>query len=308
MIKNWKKGFTLIELIVVIAIIAILSMILIPGIVNYIDEANVAADKANLRVLNLATSIYKSTTSHSGDIFVGISTDLSRQNKLIEQKYAQEVILPSKSGSSFYWDKEKQVWEYSESVLAVKTTTTIAFKEKNLNDYRKTGSWTKTADGFVSSNGTLFIPTSGDEYTVSSTAKLPPGNSGGYGLLIESTLTEKNKDTGYSVQLDRGQGGIVIRTRTDAKSSNAIIASAKNSNNEIIPISKTDSWWTKEHTLKVDVKNSPNPEKKIITVYINDVAVITDIEINANPNPDSNYTGLRSWNGKVTYKELETTK
>ena len=58
MTKNFKKGFTLIELIVVIAIIAVLSMILIPVIVDYIDEANVSVDKANLRVLNLATSIY----------------------------------------------------------------------------------------------------------------------------------------------------------------------------------------------------------------------------------------------------------
>ncbi|HCT62761.1 MAG TPA: type IV pilin [Erysipelotrichaceae bacterium] len=44
-----KKGFTLIELIVVIAILAILAAILIPSIINYIDEANGAKLQANAR-------------------------------------------------------------------------------------------------------------------------------------------------------------------------------------------------------------------------------------------------------------------
>ena len=46
-----KKGFTLIELIVVIAILAILAAILIPSLTNYISEANIAKDKANARAL-----------------------------------------------------------------------------------------------------------------------------------------------------------------------------------------------------------------------------------------------------------------
>lgn len=46
-----KKGFTLIELIVVIAILAILAAILIPSLTNYISQANVAKDKANARAL-----------------------------------------------------------------------------------------------------------------------------------------------------------------------------------------------------------------------------------------------------------------
>lgn len=221
----------------------------------------------------------------------------------------QEVITPRKSGASFYWEKDKQVWEYSESVLITITTTTVVFNENDLNDYQKIGKWTKTADGFVSSNGILFIPNPEEEYTVSTTAKLNvKGSNGGYGLLIETSLTEDNKDTGYSIQLDRGLGALVVRPRTDSKSPNVPIASVKNSDNQIIPVDKKADWWTQEHTLKVDVKNSTTPEKKKITVYINDVEVITDFEINANPNPDSNYTGLRSWSGQVIYKELETTK
>lgn len=308
MIKNLKSGFTLIELIVVIAIIAILSMILIPFIFNYIDSANSSVDKANLRVLNLATSIYKSTTAHGNDIFEGLGTDLSRQNKLVEQDYTKAVILPRKSGSSFYWNIDRQVWEYSQTVLAIETSTTFIFKDLIPKDYRQTGSWIKTEDGFVSSGGILFLPNPKDEYTVSSKAKLEPGNSGGYGLLIETSLTENNRDSGYSIQLDRHLGGIVIRKRTDTRESNTIV-SVKNSDNSLIPASRSDAWWTEEHTMKVDVKNSSNPNKKVITVYINETAVISNFEIDANPNPDANFAGLRSWNGnEVTYKDVEITK
>ena len=44
-----KKGFTLIELIVVILILAILAAILVPSILNYVQEANDSAAQANAR-------------------------------------------------------------------------------------------------------------------------------------------------------------------------------------------------------------------------------------------------------------------
>jgi len=46
-----KKGFTLIELIVVIAILAILAAILIPAITGYISKATDSKNEANCRAL-----------------------------------------------------------------------------------------------------------------------------------------------------------------------------------------------------------------------------------------------------------------
>jgi prepilin-type N-terminal cleavage/methylation domain-containing protein len=308
MIKNWKKGFTLIELIVVIAIIAILSMIMIPGLFNYIETTNNSVDMANLRTLNTATSLYKVEAAPNGDLFDGFSSDLSRQSKLVELSYIREIVSPRKSGANFYWSIDKQVWEYSESVLAIDSSSHYVFRESLLDDYRRTGTWRKTEDGFVSGNGLLFIPNPEEEYSISSVAKLLEGTNGGYGLLIETSLTESNRDSGYSIQLDRGLGGVVIRKRTDTRESN-VITTVYNRNNGIIPASRSDAWWTEEHTLKVDVRNSSNPAKKIITVYLNNTPVITNFEIDANPNPDANFAGLRSWGGnEVTYKDVEINK
>ena len=52
--KNCKKGFTIVELIIVIAVIAILAAVLIPTFSNLIKRANVANDTALVRNLNTA--------------------------------------------------------------------------------------------------------------------------------------------------------------------------------------------------------------------------------------------------------------
>jgi type II secretion system protein G len=57
-----KKGFTLIELMIVIAIIGILATIAIPKFVNISDKAKEAATVANLSALRSALSIYHADT------------------------------------------------------------------------------------------------------------------------------------------------------------------------------------------------------------------------------------------------------
>ncbi len=59
--KKGKKGFTLIELVVVIAILGILAAILIPIIGGFIQRANEAADQANARNLFNSVSILVAT-------------------------------------------------------------------------------------------------------------------------------------------------------------------------------------------------------------------------------------------------------
>lgn len=49
--KNNKKGFTLIELVIVIAILAILALILVPAISKYVENANTSKNQASARTI-----------------------------------------------------------------------------------------------------------------------------------------------------------------------------------------------------------------------------------------------------------------
>ena len=80
-----RKGFTLIELVVVIAIMAVLSLVMVPNLTAYLAKSQDAKTKANLKSLHTAVLITIQTegveSGQSQDIkdaaqvFVGISDD-----------------------------------------------------------------------------------------------------------------------------------------------------------------------------------------------------------------------------------------
>ena len=52
--RSNKKGFTIVELVIVIAVIAILAAVLIPTIAGLVKKANISADKVVANQLNKA--------------------------------------------------------------------------------------------------------------------------------------------------------------------------------------------------------------------------------------------------------------
>ncbi|MDU2383660.1 MAG: prepilin-type N-terminal cleavage/methylation domain-containing protein [Finegoldia magna] len=63
MLKKKKKGFTLLELLVVLAILAILIAIAIPVYKNQKEKAAITAHNANVRVLETAVESFKQDNS-----------------------------------------------------------------------------------------------------------------------------------------------------------------------------------------------------------------------------------------------------
>ena len=58
-IHSKNKGFTLLEIIVVVAIIAILAAYIAPKVVGRVDDARISAAKSDIRVLESSLELYK---------------------------------------------------------------------------------------------------------------------------------------------------------------------------------------------------------------------------------------------------------
>ena len=88
--KNNKKGFTIVELVIVIAVIAILAAVLIPTFANMVDKANKSAD------LQAATNAFKSYVADNADkdedmdLYIFVDNDTVYQ--VTDGKLAQEPM------------------------------------------------------------------------------------------------------------------------------------------------------------------------------------------------------------------------
>jgi type IV pilus assembly protein PilA len=90
-----KKGFTLIELIIVIAIIAILAAIAIPKFGAVRKDANVAADQANAKIISTAVS----TAVSKGEVVDGTSAVASSKYSIYID--GGQVPVPKSGGTAF---------------------------------------------------------------------------------------------------------------------------------------------------------------------------------------------------------------
>ncbi len=77
------EGFTIIELIVVIAIIAVLAGIVLVNVTQYINKAKITAIKSDMLELKKAATIFFADPEHSGDVCD--SSSFSAVSDAIEQ-------------------------------------------------------------------------------------------------------------------------------------------------------------------------------------------------------------------------------
>lgn len=100
-----KKGFTIVELVIVVAVIAILAAVLIPTFSSIVRKANVSSDKVLVR--NLNTALAADTD--------GQETMQDALDAAAEYGYIVEKIDAKASGSQILWDQTKGEFVYSDN-------------------------------------------------------------------------------------------------------------------------------------------------------------------------------------------------
>lgn len=109
--KACSKGFTLVELMVVVAVLTVLTVIVIPKAFAFSERVKLTADKANVRILNSATTLYSmSLHDDAQNVFEGTETDASRIEKLIESGFLDSVPEPQVKKNVFSWLEESRLW------------------------------------------------------------------------------------------------------------------------------------------------------------------------------------------------------
>ena len=105
--RNNKKGFTIVELVIVIAIIAILAAVLIPTFANLVKRSKVSADTQLVRNLNTALVTDSASKGNAKHATMGAALAAAA-----EAGYDVDRINKSATDNEILWDSENDLFCY----------------------------------------------------------------------------------------------------------------------------------------------------------------------------------------------------
>ena len=132
-----KKGFTLIELMAVIAIIAILAAVLVPTVSGYINRAKKTAVITQVRNVVNAVETYNATITDSTKLLEVVTSGTAKDPKLSEIK--------TEVGSDLLSDTSKLPDDLTLSVMKEINTDTNSIKYMEIDQSGKLSKYSGTA-------------------------------------------------------------------------------------------------------------------------------------------------------------------
>jgi type IV pilus assembly protein PilA len=119
--RNNKKGFTIVELVIVIAVIAILAAVLIPTFAGIIKKANISKDTQLAKNLNTILISEEAEGNKPADFSEVLSV-------LRENGYVVENLNPTTEGYYFVWEST------TNQILLVDENFKLSYSSKDLED------------------------------------------------------------------------------------------------------------------------------------------------------------------------------
>ena len=98
--KTMKKGFTLVEIMIVVAIIAILAAVAIPNFLKYRADARSQACVSNMKQLQTAAESWRTTGNHATDT-PEIADLVGTETTKYIRKEASSFVCPEVSGGAY---------------------------------------------------------------------------------------------------------------------------------------------------------------------------------------------------------------
>ena len=119
--RSNRKGFTIVELVIVIAVVAILTAVLIPTFGGIIEKANRTADEQTVAQMNTAIAIDGASEALTLDAAL---------EALEENGITMDDLIPKSSGFGYVWNEDDGKFELIENA-----TNPVAVAVKNADDF-----------------------------------------------------------------------------------------------------------------------------------------------------------------------------
>jgi len=121
-----KNGFTIVELVIVIAVIAVLAAVMIPTFSGIVEKANISSDTQLVRNMNIILAAECAGGSAPED--VSEVTDILGKNGI-------ESFAPKTNGYSFYWIRSENV------IVLANGEGTAVYPEENADEVFNSANW-----------------------------------------------------------------------------------------------------------------------------------------------------------------------
>lgn len=197
LLSKKRNAFTIVELVIVIAVIGVLAAILIPTFISLVDKVNAAGDQAAAKNMNTALKVAEADNNKPETMYEAL--------EIIEAAgYKVENLTPSTKGYNYFWDQTDN------QILYCKPDGSISYPSGASAEKWETWAIVHKADDLTSFAGrSIYL---GDEYEYSSAITVAAGIDVGN----HENIAEINYVNSTSVAQN-----VIIRTNGGALTVNA---------------------------------------------------------------------------------------